>query len=113
MSRPTALGAAVAHRIVIRAGADVTTRHRFRDGARIYRIVAVRDSADRRFLEIDAEERAGLDAFDCNNDPMSTARRGAARRDSRCARRRWRAHRAARRAEESTTSRRAARRFPM
>jgi hypothetical protein len=39
------------------ARADVTTRHRFQDGARIYRVIAVRESADRRFLEIDAEER--------------------------------------------------------
>ena len=53
------LGAAVRHRIVIRARDGVTTRHRLRDGARIYRIVAVRASADRRFLEIDAEEREG------------------------------------------------------
>ena len=51
------LGAAVTHRIVIRAGRDVTTRHRLRDGARIFRIVTLRASADRRFLEIDAEER--------------------------------------------------------
>lgn len=51
------LGAALGYRIVIRARADVTTRHRFQDGARIYRVIAVRESADRRFLEIDAEER--------------------------------------------------------
>jgi head-tail adaptor len=47
------------HRIVIRARGGVTTRNRLRDGARIFRIVAVRESADRRFLEIDAEEREG------------------------------------------------------
>jgi SPP1 family predicted phage head-tail adaptor len=51
------LGAVLRHRIVIRARDRVTTRHRLRDGARVYRIVAVRENADRRFLEIDAEER--------------------------------------------------------
>ena len=51
------LGAALRYRIVIRYRADVTTRHRFQDGAVIYRIVAARASADRRFLEIDAEIR--------------------------------------------------------
>jgi SPP1 family predicted phage head-tail adaptor len=51
------LGAVLRHRIVIRARGGVTTRHRLRDGARIYRIVAVRESANRRFLDIDAEER--------------------------------------------------------
>jgi head-tail adaptor len=44
-------------RIVIRARSGIGTRHRLHDGARVYRIVAVRESADRRFLEIDAEER--------------------------------------------------------
>jgi SPP1 family predicted phage head-tail adaptor len=51
-------GPALRHRIVIRAQGGITARHRLRDGARIYRIVAVRESANRRFLEIDAEERA-------------------------------------------------------
>jgi SPP1 family predicted phage head-tail adaptor len=51
------LGAVLHHRIVIRAREGMTMRHRLRDGARIYRIVAVRESVDRRFLEIDAEER--------------------------------------------------------
>jgi SPP1 family predicted phage head-tail adaptor len=51
------LGAALRYRIVIRKRDDVTTRHRFRDGDFIYRILAARASADRRFLEIDAEER--------------------------------------------------------
>jgi SPP1 family predicted phage head-tail adaptor len=51
------LGAALRCRIVIRARDDVTTRHRLIDGAVIYRIVAARLSADRRFLEIDAEVR--------------------------------------------------------
>lgn len=51
------LGAALRLRIVIRFRGDVTTRHRFVDGAHVYRIVAVRESGRRRFLEIDAEER--------------------------------------------------------
>lgn len=51
------LGALVTHTITIRAGQAVTTRSRFQDGARIYRVVAIRDSDDRRFLVIDAEER--------------------------------------------------------
>jgi len=51
------LGAVLRFKIVIRKRSDVTTRHRFLDGAHIYRVAAVRDSADRRFLDIDAEER--------------------------------------------------------
>jgi SPP1 family predicted phage head-tail adaptor len=52
-----ALGAIVTHRIVIRTGPEVTTRHRFRSGTRIFRIVAVRAQDDGRFLAIHAEER--------------------------------------------------------
>jgi SPP1 family predicted phage head-tail adaptor len=51
------LGAALRYRIVIRARTGITTQHRFQDGTRIYRVIAVRESADRRFLEIDAEIR--------------------------------------------------------
>src|SRR5665213_78558 len=51
------LGAALRFRIVIRKRDDLTTRHRLLDGAHIYRVVAAVESADRRFLEIDAEER--------------------------------------------------------
>jgi SPP1 family predicted phage head-tail adaptor len=51
------LGAQVTHRIVIRAPRDLTIRHRFVDGARIYRIVSLRESADRRLIEIMAEQR--------------------------------------------------------
>jgi SPP1 family predicted phage head-tail adaptor len=51
------LGAALRTRIVIRKRSDVTTRHRLQDGAATYRIVAVRESADRRYLEIEAETR--------------------------------------------------------
>jgi SPP1 family predicted phage head-tail adaptor len=51
------LAADVTHRIVVRAPRTVTTSHRFRDGARIFRVVAYRESTDRRFVEIEAEER--------------------------------------------------------
>lgn len=51
------LGASLRTRIVIRARSDITTRHRFLDGTNVYRIVACRESADRRFIEIDAEVR--------------------------------------------------------
>lgn len=51
------LGAALRYRIVIRLRDDVTTRHQFVDGEHVYRVIAARESADRRFLEIDAEER--------------------------------------------------------
>ena len=51
------LGAALRHRIVVRARSGISTRHRLRDGARVFRIMAVRESDGRRFLEIDAEER--------------------------------------------------------
>lgn len=49
------LAAAATHRIVIRAGRDITTRHRLRDGSRAFRIVAVRDHARPRFIDIRAE----------------------------------------------------------
>ena len=51
------LGAVLRHHIFIRARSGISTRHRLRDGARVYRIVAVREGEGRRFLEIDAEER--------------------------------------------------------
>ncbi len=51
------LGAALRYRIVVRARDDVTTRHRFLDGTHVYRVIAAHLSADRRFLEIEAEER--------------------------------------------------------
>jgi SPP1 family predicted phage head-tail adaptor len=51
------LGAALRFTIVIRARGDVTTRHQFSEGERVYRVIAVRESADRRFLEIDADVR--------------------------------------------------------
>jgi SPP1 family predicted phage head-tail adaptor len=53
-----ATGATVTHRILIRSRTDVTTRHRLRDGLRIFRIVALRDpDGDGRLVEIVAEER--------------------------------------------------------
>jgi SPP1 family predicted phage head-tail adaptor len=51
-----ALGAIVTHRIQIRYSADITLRHRFRDGPRIFRIMSMRERGN-RFLDIDAEER--------------------------------------------------------
>ncbi|MPZ55024.1 MAG: phage head closure protein [Rhizobiales bacterium] len=54
-----ALGARLTHRIVIRTGFDVTTRHRFKLGNRMFRIVAIRDPDESgRFREIHAEERS-------------------------------------------------------
>jgi SPP1 family predicted phage head-tail adaptor len=51
-------GATITHRIVIRSGPEVSTRHRLREGARVFRIVALRDrDGDGRFLEIHAQER--------------------------------------------------------
>jgi SPP1 family predicted phage head-tail adaptor len=52
------LGATVTHHIVVRAGPDLTTQHRLREGSRIYRILALRDQdGSGRFIEIQAEER--------------------------------------------------------
>lgn len=52
------LGARVTHRIGIRFSSDITTRHRFRDGSAVYRIVSLRDRDGRkRFLDIAAEQR--------------------------------------------------------
>jgi SPP1 family predicted phage head-tail adaptor len=52
------LAADVTHRITIRFRSDVTTRHRLRDGARIFRIVALRSPDESgRFVQIDAQER--------------------------------------------------------
>ena len=50
-------GATVTHRITVRSYALITTRHRFTEGTRIYRIVTLREDATRRFLVIGAEER--------------------------------------------------------
>jgi SPP1 family predicted phage head-tail adaptor len=51
------LGGRITHRICIRFSDDITTRHRFRDGVRVFRIVSLRDRDGRkRFLSIEAEE---------------------------------------------------------
>jgi SPP1 family predicted phage head-tail adaptor len=52
------LGGRVRYRIIVRSRADITARHRFQDGARTYRVLAARQSADRRFLEIEAEPKS-------------------------------------------------------
>jgi len=50
-------GARITHRIGIRFADDISTRHRFRDGERVFRIVSLRDRDGRkRFLAIEAEE---------------------------------------------------------
>ena len=50
------LGATVTHRITVRFSADITTRHRLRGGARVFRIVSLRERG-KRWLDIQAEER--------------------------------------------------------
>jgi SPP1 family predicted phage head-tail adaptor len=53
-----AAGATATHQILVRARTDLTTRHRLRKGARIWRILSVREAdASGRFLLIQAEER--------------------------------------------------------
>lgn len=51
-------GLTVTHRILMRARSDITVRHRLRKGARVWRIVGLReDDASGRILRIDAQER--------------------------------------------------------
>ncbi len=50
-------GAAARYRIVLRSNFSLTLQHRLAEGPRIYRIAAINESVDRRFLEIDAELR--------------------------------------------------------
>ncbi|WPO39007.1 head-tail adaptor protein [Tardiphaga sp. 42S5] len=50
-------GALVHLRIILRSGFALTLRHRFIDAAKIYRITALREIDERRFVEIDAEWR--------------------------------------------------------
>jgi SPP1 family predicted phage head-tail adaptor len=50
-------GATTKYRIILRGNFSLTLQHRLVDGARIYRIAAIRDRDDRRFIEIDAELR--------------------------------------------------------
>ena len=45
------------YRIVLRSSLSLTLQHRFSDGARIYRIVSIRDRDDRRFIEIETNVR--------------------------------------------------------
>lgn len=53
-------GATVTHRIVIRSGPVLTTRHRLRESGRVFQIVAFRDADGcGRFIEIAAQERTG------------------------------------------------------
>lgn len=52
-------GATQAYRIVLRSHLSLTLQYRFSDGARVYRIVAIRERDDRRFIEIDADVRVG------------------------------------------------------
>ena len=57
-SGAASLGAIATHRILVRAGVEITTQHRLRLDAREFRIVTIRDH-DRsgRIIEIHAEER--------------------------------------------------------
>lgn len=50
-------GVTQAYRIVLRSHLSLTLQHQFSDGARIYRIVAIREREDRRLIEIDADVR--------------------------------------------------------
>ena len=53
-----AAGASVTHRITIRGGVAVTTRHRFRLGAQIFEAVSIRDADPQaRFILIETRER--------------------------------------------------------
>ncbi|MCO5129847.1 MAG: phage head closure protein [Xanthobacteraceae bacterium] len=52
-----AVGASVRHRIVMRCGHVLTLQHRLREGARLYRILSLRERDNGRFIEIDAELR--------------------------------------------------------
>jgi SPP1 family predicted phage head-tail adaptor len=51
-------GATVRYRILLRSNFILTLQHRLVDGARIYRIAAIRDADDRRFIAVVAELRA-------------------------------------------------------
>jgi head-tail adaptor len=50
-------GATVKYRILLRSNFVLTLQHRLVDGARVYRIAAIRDADDRRFIAVDAELR--------------------------------------------------------
>jgi head-tail adaptor len=50
-------GATVKYRILLRSNFALTLQHRLVDGSRIYRISAIRDADERRFIAVDAELR--------------------------------------------------------
>lgn len=50
-------GATQNYRITIRANFSLTLQHRLVEGAKVYQITAIRESDDRRFVEIDAQLR--------------------------------------------------------
>ncbi len=52
-------GATQRYRIVLRNSFSITLQHRLVEGMRIYRIVTIRESDDRRTLEIEADVRMG------------------------------------------------------
>ena len=52
-----ASGASVKYRILLRSNFALTLQHRLADGARIFRITAIRDAPGRRFIAVDAELR--------------------------------------------------------
>jgi head-tail adaptor len=52
-----AQGATMKYRILLRSNFSLSLQHRLVDGARIYRIAAIRDADDRRFIAVDAELR--------------------------------------------------------
>jgi head-tail adaptor len=50
-------GATVKYRILLRSNFILSLQHRLVDGARIYRLTAIRDADDHRFIAVDAELR--------------------------------------------------------
>ena len=50
-------GATQNYRITMRANFSLTLQHRLVEGAKVYSIAAIRDSGERRFIEIDAQLR--------------------------------------------------------
>jgi SPP1 family predicted phage head-tail adaptor len=52
-----ASGATQTYRITMRANFSLTLQHRLVEGAKVYQIIAIRDSDDRCYIEIDAQLR--------------------------------------------------------
>jgi len=50
-------GATQNYRITMRANFSLTLQHRLVEGAKVYQIIAIRETDDRRFIEIDAQLR--------------------------------------------------------